>query len=215
MGGRSKQTTIQTTRSDLFSGYIYRSAIDLRSYSAVQPFQPAGVEIERLASLFVRRSTQFCLVVDGNLASAGQGLLFGNVRRRRCTDIPGKGRQPLTHRRWIVVDDVVDSCRSREGGDRGERCVVNVNPRPNTLTLADDGHLLLPYLVRGGLIRVMPGVGTIEKAVAQCDSLDRGVEEPCFEFGIGSRTEPNATDGVHREGFALIPEALARLEEEA
>src|SRR5919106_805944 len=89
-------------------------------------------------------------------------------------------RQPLPHRRGLVIDDVVDTrlaALDRDGGRR--RGVLDVDMRPDATTVTDDREPTLAYQPRHLRVRSQadPGPRTVEAAVAQRQTLapvDRG-----------------------------------------
>ena len=106
-------------------------------------------------------------------------------RRLRAQRL-GEHRQPLAHRRGLVVDDVVDGrpvVLEREHGRRGG--VVEVDPRPDAAAVADDREL--PLADR--LDRAVVG-GAVEDAVAQRDPAelrDRLVRDGACAAAVCSR----------------------------
>src|SRR5262249_53913702 len=59
----------------------------------------------------------------------------------------------------VIIHDVIRPRRGHQGGDRRDRRVLDVDPRPDVFPRADDRQLLLPRLVRSGAARVVPRAG--------------------------------------------------------
>src|SRR5580698_11399708 len=107
--------------------------------------------------------------------------------------------QPHTHRRRVVVHNVINPRLGCQRSDRRYRRVLDVDPRPYALTLADEGCLLLSNIIGGGAVRVVPGPGAVEEAVTQGNTLHRaGCEHASFKRGVGLSFVGNARAGIDR-----------------
>src|SRR5918992_659202 len=83
-------------------------------------------------------------------------------------------RQPLPHRRRVIVDDVVDTVLAAlDGGGGRRRGVFDVDVRPDATAVADDREPTLADRPGHHRIRSQadPGPGAVEAAVAQREAL--------------------------------------------
>ena len=136
-----------------------------------EPLQPARAESKGPLGLFVRCAVKLCAVVNGVLASCLARLFFGDPGRRWRSQPTGELRQPSADRGRIVIDDIVNSARRRQRQNGGDRRVLNVNPRPDSWSFSNDGHLSTSNLIGDGPIGVIPGPRAIEKSIAKADTF--------------------------------------------
>src|SRR5262245_6590201 len=124
--------------------------------SCAQPFQPPRREAERLLGLRIRRPAEPGAVVHRVLAGGRPSFLLTEHRRRRRPNRTGERGQPDAHRGGVVIDDMIHARRDRQGLDRGQNRVVDVDPRPDRLALADDRDFLPPDQVGRRALGVIP-----------------------------------------------------------
>src|SRR5262249_11888300 len=99
----------------------------------------------------------------------------------------GERRQPDTHGRGGVIDDVIDPRRGGQRGDRREGRVLAVDPRPDAGAGADDWEFLPPDLVGVRPVGVEPGARSVIEPVPQGDTLHAAGQHSRLQLGVGLR----------------------------
>src|SRR5438876_4380475 len=88
--------------------------------------------------------------------------------------------------------------------------MINMNPAPDTPSVADDRHLLLAHLFSQIPIGNEPGAGSVKESVAESDGLELGsTESHSLELGIALRTGGDGCGGTVGEAFAFVSQAPA------
>src|SRR5262249_47424177 len=188
----------------------------ITSTSPVQPFQTTWLEAERLLRLRIRGTAELRAVIDDVLADCGQRLLLRDPRRRWGTDEARKRRQPDADGRRVVVDDVGHAGRCRKDVCRGDRGILDLDPRPDGPAVSDDRNLLPAHLISACSVWVVPGAPAVEEPIPQGDAFHRlRTQHPRFELRIGPRVPSHTRAGVDRQTRGLIGQAATRLMEEA
>src|SRR5207249_3346151 len=111
----------------------------VRGGEALPPARVAESPAELALRLLVRGAAHVGHEHDAGLAGHEAGEPARYSTRRLGADRLGQEREPLAHRRGLVVDDVVDALGALlEGEHGGRRGVLEVDERPDTAAVADD-----------------------------------------------------------------------------
>src|ERR1700743_1064502 len=93
------------------------------------------------------------------------------------TAIASKCCKPHTLLAGVVIHEVVRAGRAIQCSGGGVGRIVNVYPAPDSLSVADDGYLLLTHLLTHVAVGNEPGTGSIEESVAKVNDLQLGSAE--------------------------------------
>src|SRR5215831_16888 len=137
-------------------------------------------------------------------------MLFRDVRWLKGSAIMSKCCQPHPLLARIVIHYVVSARRTIQGSDRGVGRIVNVYPAPDSLSVADNRHLLLTHLFSHIAVGHEPGAWSVEESVPEDDGLELGsTKSHRFELGIALRTGGDGGGGAVGEAFAFGGQPLA------
>src|SRR5262249_7488237 len=137
-------------------------------------------------------------------------MLFRDVRWLKGSAIMSKCCQPHSLLTGIVIHDVVSVGRTIQGSDRGVGGIVNVYPAPDSLSVADDRHLLLTHLFSHVAVRHEPAAGSVAEAVPEEDGLELGsTKSHRFKLGIALRTGGDCGGAAVGKAFAFVGQPRA------
>src|SRR5712691_11860773 len=152
---------------------------------------------------------------DSVLAGSESPQPGGYAPRTLRAEHLGKVRQPLGDRRRMVVDDVVDAGGAvLDGGERRGGDVVDVDERPDPGARADDRKATVANCLHVNSAFAHRSAGSVERAVAQDESLDRGgAAHRCFEMTDGRErpAKPRRRVRIERIVLRLDRPALTRV----
>ena len=209
-------------RSARFRGAIGRASLRRggRRVGGLEAFSPgrvARVPPELPLGLGVRRAARLGAHHDGRLAGDQAREPARQAPRRLGAQRLREHRQPLAHRRGLVVDDVEDArpvVLEREHGRR--RGVVEMDPRRDAPAVADDRVLPLAHRLDQPVVG-----GAVEDPVAERDPAgvgDRLLEMAHRGARLARRRDRGGIEGVvlglDQTALARGPEAGEALRDE-